>query len=107
MMQTSCDLLKRLLAALLSLTPHIMATERAVSHYGNIKTPERASLKPETINSIMQVSLYGIGTSVFNPRPAVYEFLKRKDRCNRVPNEELYQNRDLIKKLFMRENGCL
>jgi hypothetical protein len=33
-----------------------MATERAVSHYNNIKTPERASFKPETINSIMHAS---------------------------------------------------
>ena len=35
----------------------------------------------------MQVSLNGKGTSVFDPRPAVYEFLKRKDRRNRIPNE--------------------
>ena len=42
----------------------------------------------------MQVSLNG---SVFDPRPAVYEFLKRKDRRNRVPNEELNQNQDFIK----------
>ena len=59
MTQGSCGLLKRFLAAFLTLTPHSMATERAVSHYNNIKTPLRASLKPETINSIMHVSLNG------------------------------------------------
>ena len=84
-----------------------VTTERAVSHYNNIKTPERASLKPETINSIMHVSLNGKGTSVFDPRPAVYEFLKRKNWRNRLPNEELYQNRDFIKKFFLPENECL
>ena len=107
MTQASCPLLKKFLAAFLTLTPHSMATERAVSHYNNIKTPERASLKPETINSIMHVSLNGKGTSVFDPRPAVYEILKRKDRRNRLPNEELYQNRDFIKKFFLPENKCL
>ena len=107
MTQASCGLLKKFLAAFLTLTPHSMATERAVSHYNNIKTPERASLKPETINSIMHVSLNGKGTSVFDPRPAVYEFLKRKDRRNRLPNEELYQNRDFIKKFFSPENEFL
>ncbi|CAB4034729.1 Hypothetical predicted protein [Paramuricea clavata] len=64
-----------------------MATERDVSHYNNIKTAGKASFKPETINSVMQVSLNGKATSVFDPRPAVYEFLKRKDRRNRAPNE--------------------
>ena len=107
MTQASCGLLKKFLAAFLTLAPHSMATERVVSHYNNIKTPERASFKPETINSIMQASLNRKGTAVFDPRPAVYEFLKRKDRRNRVPNEELYQNRDFIKNFFMRENGCL
>ena len=96
MTQASCGLLKKILAAFLTMAAHSMGTERVVSHYNNIKTPERASFKPETINSIMQVSLNGKGTAVFDPRPAVYEFLKRKDRRNRVPNEELYQNRDFI-----------
>ena len=107
MTQASCGLLKKFLAAFLTLTLHSMATERAVSHYNNIKTPGRASLKPETINSIMQASLNGKVTSVFDPRPAVYKFLKRKDRRNRVPNEELYQNRDFIKTFFLPENECL
>ena len=40
MTQASCGLLKKFLAAFLTLTPHSMATERAVSHYNNIKTPE-------------------------------------------------------------------
>ena len=51
--QASCGLLKKFFAAFLTLAPHSMATERAVSHYNNIKTAGRASFKPETINSIM------------------------------------------------------
>ena len=84
MIQASCKLLKTFLAAFLTLTPHSMATERAVSHYNNIKTPERASLKPQTINSIMHVSLNGKGTAVFDPRPAVFEILKRKEAQHRT-----------------------
>jgi hypothetical protein len=51
-----------------------MATERAVSHYNNIKTPERASFKPETINSIMHASFvkWKRYFCIFDPRPAVY-----------------------------------
>lgn len=45
-------------------------------------------------------SLNGIGTSVVDPSPAVYEFLKRKDRHNRIANEELCQNRDFIKRFL-------
>ena len=84
-----------------------MATERAISHYNNVKTPGRASLKPQTINSVMHVSLNGKGTAVFDPRPAVYEFLKREEWRNREPSNELFQNRDFIKKFFMNDTGCL
>ena len=96
MTQASCGLLKKFLAAFLTLTPHSSATERIVSYYNNVKTPGRASLKSQTILSVMLVSLNGKGTAVFDPRPAVYEFLKRKERRNREPSNEHFQNRDFI-----------
>ena len=55
-----------------------MATERAASHYNNVKTRSRASLQSESINSYLHISLNGAGTAFFDPRPAVFEFLKRK-----------------------------
>ena len=107
MTQDSCGLLRKLLAAFLTLTPHSMATERTVSHYNNVKITQRASLQPKTINSIMHISLNGRGTAFFDPRPAVLEFLKRKERRNRQPSNELYQNRDFIKTFFSDNTGCL
>ena len=93
MTEASCGMLRRFLACFLTLTPHSMATERAVSHYNNIKTSSRASLKPESINSYMHVSLNGTGTAYFDPRPAVYEVLKSKDRRNKEPTAEIYRER--------------
>ena len=47
MAQASQGVMKQFLASYLTLTPDIMATERAVSHYSNIKTVGRTSLKQE------------------------------------------------------------
>ena len=73
---------------------------RAVSHYNNIKTVRRTSLKQETINGMMHVSLNGKGTALYDRRPAVFEFLRKKERRNRQPSDELYKNRDLLKSFF-------
>ena len=106
MTQVRCGLLRKFLASFLISTPHSMATERAVSHYNNVKTSGRASLKPESINHYMHVSLNGKGTAFFDPRPAVSEFLKRKQRRNSEPNYEIYRERDFVKKFFT-NSGCL
>ncbi len=66
MTEASCGLLKKFLASFLALTPHSIATERAVSHYNNLKTSRRASLKPESINHYMHVSLNGKGTAFYD-----------------------------------------
>ena len=107
MTEASCGMLRRFLTCFLTLTPHSMATEGAVSHYNNIKTSSRASLKPESINSYRHVSLNGRGTAYFDPRPAVYEFLKSKDRRNKEPTAESYREREFIKKFFSSDSGCL
>ena len=107
MAQASQGVMKQFLASILTLTPHSMATERAVSHYNNIKTVRRTSLKQETINGVMHVSLNGNGTAFYDPRPAVFEFLRKKERRNRQPCDELYKDRDFIKKFFQKENGTL
>ena len=74
MTQASQGVKKQFLASFLTLTPHSMATQRAVSHYNNITTVRRTSLKQETINGIMHVSLNGKGSAFYDPRPAVFEF---------------------------------
>ena len=107
MTQASTGLLKMFLASFLAISPHSMATERAVSNYYNIKTSQRASLKQQTINSIMHISFNGKGTAYFDPRPAVCEFLQMKDRRNSQPDRELYKRRDFIKEFFTEESGIL
>ena len=57
MTQASQGIMEKYLASFLTLTPHSMATERAVSHYNNIKRVKRKSLKQEAINGVMHISL--------------------------------------------------
>ena len=55
----------------------------------------------------MHVSLNGKGTAFYDPTPAVFEFLRIKERRNRQPCDELYKDRDFIKKFYQKENGTL
>ena len=85
MTQASKGIMRKFLASFFTLTPHCMATERAVSHHNNIKTVKRTSLKQKTVNGVMHVSLNGNGTALYDPRPAVFQFLRMKERQNRQP----------------------
>ena len=107
MIEVSQGLLKTLLASFLAVTPHSMATERVVSHYNRVKTEDRASLKQTTINNVLQISLNGKGTVLFDPREAVAEFLKRKSRRNSQPDTELFKDREYMRKFFRETSGCL
>lgn len=107
MIQASVGLVKKFLASFLTVVPHSMATERAVSHYNNVKSAGRSSLLPETINTIMHISLNGKGAAFFDPRPAVYEFLSSRERRNREPNKQFYQQREFVKHFFKEKSGCL
>ena len=91
MIQVSQGLFKKLLASFFAVTPHSMGTECVVSHYNRIKTEDRTSLKLETINNILHISLNGKGTVFFDPREAVAEFLKRKERRQSKPDTELFK----------------
>ena len=51
----------------------------------------------------MHISLNGKDTAFYDPRPAVFEFLRKKERRNRQPCDELYKDRDFIKKCFQKE----
>ena len=107
MIQVSQGLLKTLLASFLAVTPHSMATERVVSHYNRVKTEDRACLKQTTINNVLQISLNGKGTVLFDPREAVAEFLKRKSRRNSQPDTELFKDREYMRKCYRESSGCL
>jgi len=80
MLPRTVGLLQILLAAIKALSPHSMQTERCVSNYNNIRSVCRLSMLPETVNHHLQIAPNAPGTAQFDPRPAVAEFLKYKNR---------------------------
>ena len=83
-----------------------MATERVVSHYNNIKTSQRSRLKESTLNTIMHISLNVKGTDLYDPRPAVFAFMTKKNRHKAEPDKELYKEDEFVRKHFRNEPGC-
>jgi len=96
---------KKLFGAFLSLIPHSMATERTVSHFNTIKSPHRMSMKGDTVNDRLVIAINGVGTVNFDPRPAVARFLTKRQRRQRTPNNDSYQNREFVKKFFREDGG--
>jgi len=96
----STGVLKFLLGSFLVVSPHSMGTERVVSHHNKLKSIQRASLSNETVNDRLVISINGGGTTGYDPRPAVAALLQKKDRRNREPQTEIYQQREFIQKFF-------
>ena len=92
--------LNKCLMALLVMVPHSMQTERMISVYNKIVTPNRQSMHIDAVKSKMLIALNGIGTAKYDPREAVGEFLKRKDRRQREPDCDLYKKREYVAKFF-------
>ena len=80
--------------ALLVMVPHSMQTERMISVYNKIVTPNRQSMHIDTVKLRMFIALNGIGTAKYDPRKTVGEFLKRKDRRQSEPDCDLYKKRE-------------
>lgn len=93
-----------LLGVFLVTSPHNMGTERVVSHFNQVKSVHRQSTTEETIRKRLTISLNGVGTARYDPRPAVIRFLQSKDRRFRVSDPELYQNHDFVKKFFREDS---
>ena len=75
MIQVSQGLFKKLFASFFAVTSHSMGTERVVSHYNRVKTEDRTSLKLETINNILHISLNGKGTVFFEYKKKIFRDL--------------------------------
>ena len=97
---------KKLLSALLCVTPHSMGVERAVSHYNNVRSSHRLGMQLSTANDRLLIGVNGTGTAGFDPRPAVAAFLAVKDRRLRNVDTAVYQERDFVRKFF-RTTGAL
>lgn len=82
-----------------------MGTERVVAHHNKIKSIQsRQSANEETMTKRLTISINGIGTANYDPRPAVIKFLQNKDRRFRGSDLEIYQNRDFVYKFFRTES---
>lgn len=93
-----------MLCSLFILSPYSMTIEKVISHSNNIKLIHRLLTSEETINARMFITLYRVGTAVYDPRPAVAEFLRKEERPNRELDFGLYVERDFIQNFF-RENS--
>ena len=91
----------KLVQAYLSLSPHSIGPEQAVSCHTIIKGPKQTSYSREAINSPMYIALNSGGLHISIQDPHVAKFLKKKEHRYQVPNKELYQVRHFIKKFFL------
>lgn len=92
--------LRKCLASIFVLAPHSMQTERMVSVHNKIVTADRSNLKDTSVNARMLVALNGMGTAYWDPREAVAEFLKKKERRQKYPETEVYSQRKFVSKFF-------
>ena len=82
-----------------------MQTERivmCVSHHHIIVGDHSSSMNEETRNARLLIALNGSGTAQYDPRAAVNEFLKMRERRRGAPDPELTKNRPYLTK-FLRE----
>jgi len=84
----------------ISLTPHNVGPERAISVHTTLKTNKQSSYSREAINSRRYIALNGIGTALFDPKPAVAKFLESKERRRKLPEPDLYKNQEFIQTFF-------
>lgn len=93
--------LRKILGAIRTLSPHSMQTERIISHYNILFSDRRTSTKEDTLNNRLMIALNGCGTPEFDPRLAVVEFLKMKERRYREPlSLETFAGREFAVKFF-------
>ena len=100
MFRAATGICKKLLGSLIALTPHSMGTERAVSHFNMVMSSHRLSMAEDTVNSRLLVSLNGVGTASYDPRPAVAKFLTSKDRRDRQADPSVYAEREFVKEVL-------
>jgi hypothetical protein len=104
---TNTSQLNILVNLVLSAAPHSMVVKRAVSHYNIFRNDKRLSMRLQSVNNRLLIALNGVGTSRFDPRPAVARFLSAKQRRFREPKLESYTSRPFIKKFFRSESEVL
>ena len=85
---------------LLTIVPHSMQTERMISVYNKIASPNRQSMKIETVNWRMHIALNGKSTAKYDARQTMVKFLNSKERRQRESNYGVHEKRKFICKFF-------
>lgn len=97
-------ILNKLIQTFLITSPHSMLTERAVKCHTLLKSDLRSTLSRNSMNDRMCIALNSSGTANFDPRRSVATFLSRKERRNKIPDSDLFVQRDFVKNFFALEN---
>jgi len=100
LLRVTTGLVQKIFAAIATLSPHSMQTERIVSHHNMIVDDDRSSMNDATINCRLNIALNGVGTAFYDPRPAVVHFLEVKERRNKNPDKKVYSARKFVKKIY-------
>ena len=79
-------LIQKVLAGIMTLSPHSMQTERIVSHHNMIVDDNRNTMKQVTINAHLNIALNGIDTASYDLRKAVVHFPSAKEHWERCPD---------------------
>lgn len=96
----STGLVQKVLAAIATLSPHSMQTERIISHHNLVVDDQKTCMNSNTINARLHIALNGVGTAHYDPRLAVVHFLSVRNRREREPSVDIYSQRDFVKKFF-------
>lgn len=94
----------KLVQSYICVTPHSSSTEKAVSIHTILKTNKQSCCSRETLNWRMCIALNGTGTAFYDPRPAVAKFSESKERRRKLPDEEIYKDRQDVKKFFSKDS---
>ena len=67
MARSATGVCQQLLLSVLCVTPHSMATERAVSRFNVVRSTHRLSMQMDTVNDRLIISGNSVGTAAFDP----------------------------------------
>ena len=98
MLRGSKQLVSEMLSCFFVVSPHSMAVEKCISTYNMLFTDLRMATSSETLVNRLFIYWNGVPTAKFDPRPAVDEFLARKDRRMNLPKMSSFAERDFVVK---------
>ena len=77
-----------------------MTTERCVSTYSMLFSDLRASTSNTKLIDRLLIHWNGVATALYDPRPAVQNFMLRKDRRMKLPVTSTYIETEFMEKFY-------